>query len=193
VLQHEGHPSLIRTPSTSARMSARRWGASVTRLSAAADGRSLDPRTLAVGDSGDEKMGRLGPRALQNGSGDGEVSMQSEMSMDRVIVVARAIAHPVRLAMYRALGERGQSLSAVARAFGLSPAGAHHHLDVLRRSQMVGKRYVGRRAIYAWTKNRWSLVREFGPVEPSAVAGEAARGIVGASAATVVAEDDGRG
>jgi DNA-binding transcriptional ArsR family regulator len=90
--------------------------------------------------------------------------------MEHVVIVARAIAHPVRLAMYRALGERGQSLSAMARAFGVSVAGAHHHLDVLRRAQMIRRRYVGRQAIYAWTKNRWSLVRECGPAEPSAVA-----------------------
>jgi DNA-binding transcriptional ArsR family regulator len=57
--------------------------------------------------------------------------------MEHVVIVARAIAHPVRLAMYRMLGERGQSLTAMARAFGLSQSGAHHHLDVLRRAQMI--------------------------------------------------------
>src|SRR5580658_9522671 len=90
--------------------------------------------------------------------------------MEHVVIVARAISHPMRLDIYRALGERGRSLSAVARAFGLSVAGAHHHLDVLRRAQMVRRRYVGRKAIYAWTRNRWSLVCHSGPAEPSAVA-----------------------
>ena len=83
--------------------------------------------------------------------------------MNQIVVVARAISHPVRLAMYLALGQRGQSLTEVARSFGLSVAGAHHHLDVLRRAQMIRKRYAGRRAIYFWSRFRWSLVRERAP------------------------------
>jgi hypothetical protein len=99
-----------------------------------------------------------------------ELSIRSEKWIEHLVTVARAISHPIRLDIYRALGERGQSLSAVARAFGLSPAGAHHHLDALRRAQMIRRRYVGRQAIYFWSRNRWSLVCQSGPVEPSAAA-----------------------
>jgi DNA-binding transcriptional ArsR family regulator len=90
--------------------------------------------------------------------------------MDPVVVVARAISHPVRLDIYRALGVRGQSLTDVARAFGLSLASTHHHLDVLRRARMVGRKYVGRKAIYFWSRSRWSLVSERASVEQSAAA-----------------------
>jgi DNA-binding transcriptional ArsR family regulator len=82
------------------------------------------------------------------------------MVMEHVVTVARAISSPLRLSMYRALGERGRSLTDIAREFGLSLAGAHHHLDVLRRAQMIRRRYVGRKAIYFWTRNRWALVRD---------------------------------
>jgi DNA-binding transcriptional ArsR family regulator len=96
--------------------------------------------------------------------------MKTERSMDRIIVLARAVGHPTRLDVYRALGEVGLSVTDVAYAYGLSVAGAHHHLAVLRRAGLVTRRYVGRKAIYRWSPERWSLVREHGAVGPSAVA-----------------------
>jgi DNA-binding transcriptional ArsR family regulator len=80
--------------------------------------------------------------------------------MEQIVVVARAISNPLRLDIYRVLGERGLCLTDVARAFGLSLAGTHHHLDVLRHARMVTRRYVGRKAIYFWSRSRWSLVCE---------------------------------
>ena len=84
--------------------------------------------------------------------------------MEHLVIVARAISHPKRLALYRALGERGQSLSTVAKALGLPVSTAHRHLSVLKRAQMITRRYRGREAIYSWTRNRWALVREAGTV-----------------------------
>lgn len=78
-------------------------------------------------------------------------------------MIARAVAHPGRLAIYRALGERGRSLSDVAREVGLSVAATHHHLDVLRRAGMITKRYSGRTAIYRWSRRRWSLICKHAP------------------------------
>jgi DNA-binding transcriptional ArsR family regulator len=83
--------------------------------------------------------------------------------MEQIVVVARAISDPLRLDIYRFLGERGLCLTDVARAFGLSLAGTHHHLDVLRHARMVTRAYVGRRAIYRWSKCRWSLVCKRAP------------------------------
>jgi DNA-binding transcriptional ArsR family regulator len=94
--------------------------------------------------------------------------MQTETWMDRIIVVARAVGHPTRLGVYRALGEGGLCVTDVANAYGLSVAGAHHHLDILRRAGLATRKYVGRKAIYRWSRERWVLVRQSGPAEPAA-------------------------
>jgi DNA-binding transcriptional ArsR family regulator len=78
---------------------------------------------------------------------------------DHVLVVGHAVGHPVRLALLRALGEHGSSLTDVAAVVGVARSTAHHHLAVLTRAGMVERRYRGREAIYTW-KVRWSFVRE---------------------------------
>jgi DNA-binding transcriptional ArsR family regulator len=77
----------------------------------------------------------------------------------KIVTVARAIAVPSRLALLRVLGETGMPLTAAAATVGISPATAHHHLDVLTKAGLVSKTVSGRRAVYRWSRSRWQFVR----------------------------------
>jgi DNA-binding transcriptional ArsR family regulator len=77
----------------------------------------------------------------------------------RIVSLARAIAVPTRLALLQVLGETGMPLTTAAATVGVSPATAHHHLDVLVRVGLVSKTVRGRTAIYRWSRSRWQFVR----------------------------------
>lgn len=103
--------------------------------------------------------------------------MRVEQKMEpfqQVVRIARAIAVPTRLALLQALGETGCSLTAAASTVGVSPATAHHHLDVLVRAGLATKTTTGRKALYKWSRARWQLVRMSppSPAAPTMVEGE---------------------
>jgi DNA-binding transcriptional ArsR family regulator len=79
--------------------------------------------------------------------------------MEKMVIVARAIASPTRLGVLRLLGERGCSLSTVARTMGLSVSTTAHHLSVLVQAGLVTKTPRGRECIYTWSRSRWALSR----------------------------------
>jgi DNA-binding transcriptional ArsR family regulator len=87
-------------------------------------------------------------------------------NMERMVIVARAIACPTRLAVLRLLGEQGCSLSAAARTMGLSASTTAHHLAVLADAGLVVKTPRGRECIYKWSRSRWALVRMAAPAAP---------------------------
>jgi DNA-binding transcriptional ArsR family regulator len=81
-------------------------------------------------------------------------------SMEKTVIVARAIACPTRLAVLRLLGEQGLSLA------GLSTSTTAHHLAVLVEAGLVTKAPRGRECIYTWSRSRWALVRMASPAPP---------------------------
>jgi DNA-binding transcriptional ArsR family regulator len=93
--------------------------------------------------------------------------MQSEtLDMEKMVIVARAIASPTRLAVLRLLGEQGCPLTTAARLMGLSASTTAHHLAVLVDAGLVTKTPRGREAIYRWSRSRWALVRMPSPAAP---------------------------
>jgi DNA-binding transcriptional ArsR family regulator len=92
--------------------------------------------------------------------------MRSEWVMDdfkKLTILARAIAVPARLHLLQVLGDNGLALTDAAAAVGISPATAHHHLDVLTKAGLVSKVTKGRSAIYRWSRSRWQFVRQAPP------------------------------
>jgi DNA-binding transcriptional ArsR family regulator len=87
----------------------------------------------------------------------------SKSRMEKIIVLAQAIACPSRLGLYRLLGERGLSLTEAARRTGLAPSTACHHLAQLVTAGLAVKAPKGREAIYRWSRSRWQFVRERPP------------------------------
>src|ERR1700722_834163 len=77
----------------------------------------------------------------------------------KIVGLARAIAVPTRLHLLQVIGETGTSLCVAAAAVGVSPATAHHHLDVLTKAGLVSKSLRGRQALYRWSCSRWQFVR----------------------------------
>ena len=91
-----------------------------------------------------------------------EVSMPVEWSIDpfdQVVLVARAIAAPTRLALLEVLGEHGRCTTDAARRVGISPATASYHLHVLAAAGLATRMVKGRRVLYKWPCSRWQLVR----------------------------------
>jgi len=78
---------------------------------------------------------------------------------EQVVLVARAVAVPTRLALLQVLGEGGCPLTTAASMVGVSPATAAHHLAVLMSAGLVTKTVKGRKSIYRWSRSRWQLVR----------------------------------
>jgi len=91
------------------------------------------------------------------GSFDARRTMMDDFK--KIVGLARAIAVPTRLALLQTIGETGTTLSDAAATVGISPATAHHHLDVLVRVGLVTKTVLGRTAIYRWSRSRWQFVR----------------------------------
>jgi DNA-binding transcriptional ArsR family regulator len=87
--------------------------------------------------------------------------------MEKLLVLAQAIACPTRLAMLRALGEKGCTLTAAAHLIGVSPSTAFHHLDRLVHAGLVTRTIRGRESIYKWGRARWQLVRMPPPSPPA--------------------------
>lgn len=85
---------------------------------------------------------------------------------DDVLVVGRALGHPVRLALLRAVGDDGLSLSKAAAVVGVSVSSACRHLGKLVAARMVVKHYRGREAIYKLGKIRWTLAATRAPDAP---------------------------
>jgi DNA-binding transcriptional ArsR family regulator len=84
-------------------------------------------------------------------------------NMEKLLVVAQAIACSTRLAMLSSLGEKGCSLTTAAHMIGVSPSTAAFHLDHLVRAGLATKTPRGREAIYKWSPIRWQLVRTTSP------------------------------
>jgi DNA-binding transcriptional ArsR family regulator len=91
------------------------------------------------------------------GSFDAERMVMDDFK--KTVTLARAIAVPTRLALLQTIGETGTTLSDAAATVGISPATAHHHLDVLVRAGLATKTARGRTAIYRWSKSRWAFTR----------------------------------
>ena len=92
------------------------------------------------------------------GSFDARRTMMDDFK--KILGLARAIAVPTRLALLQVLGETGMPLTTAAATVGVSPATAHHHLDVLVRVGLVSKTVKGRKAVYRWSRSRWQFVRQ---------------------------------
>jgi len=78
---------------------------------------------------------------------------------DEVLVAARAFGCPVRLAIYRALGD-GQTPTTLANLLGVPRATISFHLLVLLADGLVEVRKRGRSRIYRWAARRWFLARD---------------------------------
>lgn len=73
--------------------------------------------------------------------------------MDALLRLAKVLASPTRLAIFRSLRE-GASVTGTATRFGLAPSTASKHLEALRRAGLVGDRWRGREHIFEWRGDR---------------------------------------
>lgn len=80
------------------------------------------------------------------------------MPTDFLLIVARALACPIRLHVLRLLGDEGMCVSAVADAAGISMSTASVHLSQLARAGLVTRVRVGRMRLYRWPRRRLHLV-----------------------------------
>ncbi len=79
--------------------------------------------------------------------------------MEKLIVIARAVGNPSRLAVLRVLGEKGCSVTRAAHSVGLAISTTAFHLDHLVRAGLVVKSPRGRECIYRWSRSRWAFTR----------------------------------
>jgi DNA-binding transcriptional ArsR family regulator len=87
--------------------------------------------------------------------------------MEKLVLIARAVACPSRLAVLRLLGEKGCSLTTAANTVGLAVSTTAHHLSVLVDAGLVTKSPRGREAIYRWSRSRWAFARMAPPAPPA--------------------------
>lgn len=78
---------------------------------------------------------------------------------EQVVLVARAVAVPTRLALLQVLGADGRCMTDAARVVGISPATASYHLQVLTAAGLATRTVKGRRVFYRWPRSQWQLVR----------------------------------
>lgn len=78
---------------------------------------------------------------------------------EQVVLVARVLAAPTRLALLQVLGEDGRCLTDAARMVGISAATACYHAHILVAAGLATRTVRGRRVIYGWPRSRWQLVR----------------------------------
>ena len=77
----------------------------------------------------------------------------------QIVLVARVLAAPTRLALLEVLGKDGRCLTDAARMIGISPATACYHAHILVAAGLATRTVRGRRVIYGWPRSRWQLVR----------------------------------
>jgi DNA-binding transcriptional ArsR family regulator len=81
-------------------------------------------------------------------------------SMDSILVIARAVAHPTRLFLLQTVGADGCSLSEAARRAAISASNCHHHLSRLVRAGLLIKTKRGRERVYRWGPDRLTFAWE---------------------------------
>jgi len=82
--------------------------------------------------------------------------------VDEVLELARLLACPARLAVLRAVGEGGQSVTAVADLTGLRVTTASYHLLALLDGGLVRVRRRGRRRVYSLARRKWFVAVDDG-------------------------------
>jgi DNA-binding transcriptional ArsR family regulator len=106
---------------------------------------------------------QLAREAGNTGHRRGSFDANGKVDMEKLVVIARAVACPTRLAVLRVLGEKGCSVTMAAHRVGLAISTTAFHLDHLVRAGLVTKSPRGREAIYKWSRSRWALSRMSSP------------------------------
>jgi DNA-binding transcriptional ArsR family regulator len=86
--------------------------------------------------------------------------------MEKLVIIARAVSSPTRLAILRTIGEQGCSVTETAQRVGLAVSTTGFHLDHLVRAGLATKAPRGRQRIYRWSRSRWALARMSPPAAP---------------------------
>ena len=77
---------------------------------------------------------------------------------DQLLLIARAMACPLRLHLLRLLGPRGLSVTDAAKQAGIAVSTASHHLARLAAAGLASRKRSGRTCMYTWPAQRLALV-----------------------------------